>query len=156
MLLWCLGTYSMRLGVPFIAPRSRWFFIWEAINFPCLCVHQTVRLSGTITRGTQITTLKCLDAWVRRGHKQTRSQPYQGTRDLSHDSPKANLGRETQLRLTRDQPQAGDAVTARPWPTLGGKHNTFPTRPRASRATVRCWPNFFTPFFARLDKSPST
>jgi hypothetical protein len=24
-------------------PRSRWFFIWEAISLPCLHVHRTVR-----------------------------------------------------------------------------------------------------------------
>jgi hypothetical protein len=43
-------------------PRSRSFFMWEAINLPCLCVHRTVWLSGTIIRGTRITTLKCVDA----------------------------------------------------------------------------------------------
>jgi hypothetical protein len=45
----------------------------------------------------------------------------------SHDSPEVGLGRETQLRVARGQPRGGDAVTARPRPTPGGRrtHGSF-------------------------------
>jgi hypothetical protein len=61
-------------------------------------------------------------AWVRKGHKQTRSQPYKGTRDLSHDSSEVNLGRETQSQLARGQSRAGDVVTTRPRSTPEKQH----------------------------------
>jgi hypothetical protein len=52
----------------------------------------------------------------------TRPRPSSGER-RSHDSPEANPGRETQSRLARGQPRAGDAVTTRPRPTSGGRRN---------------------------------
>jgi hypothetical protein len=36
-----------------------------------------------------------------------------------HIRQQANLGRETQSRLTQGQPRAGDVVTPRPRPNLG-------------------------------------
>jgi hypothetical protein len=41
----------------------------------------------------------------------------------SHVSLMVNPGRETQSRLARGQPRAGDAVTTRPRPTSGGRHS---------------------------------
>jgi hypothetical protein len=40
-----------------------------------------------------------------------------------HDSPEANTRRETQSRLARGRPWAGDTSTTPPRPTLGGKHS---------------------------------
>jgi hypothetical protein len=68
-------------------------------------------------------------------------QPYQGTRDLSHDSteanargrrhihesPEATLGQETQTRLARGQPRAEHAVTTRGHPRA---RDTVPARQR--------------------------
>jgi hypothetical protein len=48
----------------------------------------------------------------------------------NHDSPKADPGQETQSRLTRGRPRAGDIVTTCPRPTSGG--DTVPTRPRST------------------------
>jgi hypothetical protein len=41
----------------------------------------------------------------------------------SHASCEAALGPETQSRLARGHPRAGDAVTTRPRPTTGGRHS---------------------------------
>lgn len=91
-------------------------------------------MSGTVIRGTQITTLKCLDAWVRRGHKQTRFQPYQGHtepksrfarsptgRQYNYDSPEDILGRAVVLRFDRTSPRGKDAFATHPRPASGGR-----------------------------------
>jgi hypothetical protein len=52
----------------------------------------------------------------------TRPRPSPGGRG-SHDSPEAIPGRETQSRLARGQPRAGNAVMTRLSPTLGGRRS---------------------------------
>jgi hypothetical protein len=71
------------------------FQIIRCLHFFRYMVFAICLVSDTEIRGTQITTLKCLDTWVRRGHEKTRSQPYQ-----DHTKPKS--------RLVRDQPRAGN------------------------------------------------
>jgi hypothetical protein len=53
----------------------------------------------------------------------------------SHGSPEANLGRETQSRLARGQPRAGDVVTTRPMLTSGGRHSHGSSEANPGRET---------------------
>jgi hypothetical protein len=98
-------------------PRSRWFFIWETISLPYLGVQLTMHI--TMVGESLI------------GHFPSWMGTEQGTRDLSHDSPEANPGRETQSRLAQDEPRTGDAVTTRSKPTARRSHDS----PEANRLT---------------------
>jgi hypothetical protein len=62
----------------------------------------------------------------------TRLRPTPDRR-RSHDSPEANLGRETQSRLARGQPRIGDAITAHSRPNLGRETQSRLTRPTLDR-----------------------
>jgi hypothetical protein len=62
----------------------------------------------------------------------TRARPTLGERH-NHDSPDANPRRETQSRLTRGQPCAGDIVMTRSRPTSVGDTVTARPRPTSDR-----------------------
>jgi hypothetical protein len=62
----------------------------------------------------------------------TRLRPTLGWR-RSHTLPEANPRQETQSCLARGQPWAGDAVTACPRPTSGGRHSYVSPEPTSSR-----------------------
>lgn len=118
-------------------------------------------LSGTIIRGTQITTLKRLNAWIRRGrhaHNITKATrhlkpgspeapkagrytrfaraPASGEQRFS-DSPEPRRERRTHLRLIRGLPRAGDVffrLTRGHSGRRSGVCQPRPTTPDLSRA----------------------
>jgi hypothetical protein len=78
-------------------------------------------LSGTIIRGTQITTLKCLDNRVRRGHTQKRSHPCQGQKGPKTRFARGPPGLTEHLRFARTSPQGKGAFATRLRPASSGK-----------------------------------
>jgi hypothetical protein len=137
-------------------PRSRWFFIWEAINLPYLrsvsfygradrCVPSTAWHTGQDTRDLSHDSPKAMTRSrprLTRGHSTdavtTHPRPISRR---SHDSPEANL--PTQSRLAQGQPSdtvmsrlrstsTGDAVSIRSRPTSAG--DVVPIRPRPTSA----------------------
>jgi hypothetical protein len=132
MILWYLGYMLHVPRVPFYSPkepRSRWFFIWEAIDLPCLwyvsfydranqCVPSIAWHTGQGMSDLShdlLETTTCLRPITR----------------YSHDSPEAN--RPTQSWLARGQLRAGDVVPIRPRPTLVG--DAVPIRSRPTSVT---------------------
>jgi hypothetical protein len=90
MILWYLGYMLHVPRVPFYSPkepRSRWFFIWEAIDLPCLWS------VSFYDRADQ-----CVPsiAW----------HTGQGTSDLSHDLPEATTRLRPIARCSHDSPEA--------------------------------------------------
>jgi hypothetical protein len=95
-------------------PRSRWFFIWEAISLLCL------RFVFFYSRGDRCAPTV---AWA----------TGQGTRDLSHDLSEAT----TRSRpLAQGQLRAGDTVQIQSRPTLEGDVVPIHSRPTSTGDTI--------------------
>jgi hypothetical protein len=139
MILWYLGYMLHVPRVPFYSPkepRSRWFFIWEAIDLPCLW---------------------SVSFYDRADHcvPSIASHTGQGTRDLSHDLPEATTRPRLFARCSHDSPEdncptqswlaqgqlwAGDAVQIRLRPTLVGDAVPIRSRPTSARDVVPIHP----------------